>query len=332
MTLLKRLNIDSFLLLLIGAVIVASLLPARGDFAGGFSLATALAIALLFFLHGARLSPRVVLKGLTHWRLHLLIFASTFALFPVLGLLIGLLPPTLLSPTLAMGVLFLCLLPSTVQSSIAFTSIAGGNVPAALCSASASNILGMFLTPLLAGLLMAGQGAGPGVSLEALGTILAQLLAPFLLGQLLQRWIGGWVRRNKAWLSLVDRGAILMVVYLAFSEAMVAGLWSQLSLAGLATMAVVDCLLLAVVLATTTWASRALGFAREDEITIIFCGSKKSLASGVPIANVLFSPQHVGSIILPLMLFHQLQLFVCAVLARRYAHRRVSRRPLSDDR
>ena len=234
MKLLQRLNIDKYLLMLIGAVILASLLPVRGAFAEVFSLATKLAIALLFFLHGARLSPRTVIKGMTHWRLHLAVFASTFVLFPILGLLIGLLAPTLLPPALAMGILFLCVLPSTIQSSIAFTSIAGGNVPAAICSASASNILGMFITPLLVGLLLSAQAGG--VSLEALGAILLQLLAPFLLGQALQRWIGGWMARHGRWLGLVDRGAILMVVYLAFSEAMVAGLWAQLSAAALAVM------------------------------------------------------------------------------------------------
>ncbi|WP_227370204.1 bile acid:sodium symporter family protein [Halomonas sp. M20] len=320
MTLLKRLNIDSYVLMLLATVFLASLLPVRGEAAEAFSLATKLAIALLFFLHGAKLSPRTVLKGMIHWRLHLVVFASTFVLFPILGLLLGLLAPTLLPPALAMGILFLCVLPSTIQSSIAFTSIAGGNVPAAICSASASNILGMFITPLLVGLLMSAQAGG--VSFDALGAILLQLLAPFLLGQVVQRWLGTWMVRHKRMVGLVDRSAILMVVYMAFSEAIVAGLWEQLSLQALAVMVVVDCVLLAAVLIITTQASRRLGFSQEDEITIVFCGSKKSLSSGIPMGHVLFSAQQVGSIILPLMLFHQIQLFVCAILARRYARMR----------
>lgn len=318
MTLLQRLPIDRFLLMLIATVILAALLPIDGEAADAFGWLTKLAIALLFFLHGARLSPRTVIQGMTHWRLHLVILACTFALFPLLGLLIGLFAPGLLPPALAMGILFLCVLPSTVQSSIAFTSMAGGNVPAAICAASASNILGMFLTPLLVSVVMA-TGDGGGFRLEAMGAILLQLLAPFLLGQVLQRRIGDWVRRNKSWLGVVDRGSILMVVYLAFSEAMVAGLWQRLSASDLAVMVVADCLLLACVLGITIAASRRLGFSREDEIAIVFCGSKKSLASGVPMANVLFPPQTIGTMILPLMLFHQIQLFVCAVLARRYA-------------
>ncbi|KGE77544.1 bile acid:sodium symporter family protein [Halomonas salina] len=318
MTLLQRLPIDRFLLMLIATVILAALLPIDGEAADAFGWLTKLAIALLFFLHGARLSPRTVIQGMTHWRLHLVILACTFALFPLLGLLIGLFAPGLLPPALAMGILFLCVLPSTVQSSIAFTSMAGGNVPAAICAASASNILGMFLTPLLVSVVMA-TGDDGGFRLEAMGAILLQLLAPFLLGQVLQRRIGDWVRRNKSWLGVVDRGSILMVVYLAFSEAMVAGLWQRLSASDLAVMVVADCLLLACVLGITIAASRRLGFSRDDEIAIVFCGSKKSLASGVPMANVLFPPQTIGTMILPLMLFHQIQLFVCAVLARRYA-------------
>ncbi|MBZ9538788.1 bile acid:sodium symporter family protein [Modicisalibacter tunisiensis] len=325
MSLLRRLPIDRFLLMLLGAVLLASLLPVRGEAAVAFAWLTKLAIAALFFLHGARLSPRTVLEGLIHWRLHATVFAATFLLFPLLGAVITWLTPALLPSSLAMGVMFLCLLPSTIQSSIAFTSIAGGNIPAAICSASASNILGMFITPLLVGLLMSAEGGG--VSMQALGAILLQLLAPFLAGQLLQRWIGERVVRHKARLALVDRGAILMVVYLAFSEARVAGLWGQLSPAALAVMVAIDMLLLAAVLVITTLASRWLGFSREDEITIVFCGSKKSLTSGVPMAHVLFPPALIGSIILPVMLFHQIQLFVCALLARRYARRAESAPP-----
>lgn len=317
MQLLKRLNIDTFLLVMIGTVVIAAVLPVSGEAAKHFSLATKVVIALLFFLYGARLAPRTVVEGLVHWRLHLVVFASTFALFPLLGLLIGLIAPTFLPPAFAMGIMFLCVLPSTIQSSIAFTSIAGGNIPAAICSASASNILGMFITPLLVALLVSSQQGG--VSLDSMGAILLQMLVPFMLGQFLQRWVGGWLIRNKTWLGLFDRSAILMVVYLAFSAAVVSGGWEHISAQSLAVMVVVDSLLLATVLIIITFASRLLNFSREDEITIVFCGSKKSLASGVPIANVLFTPQEVGNVILPLVLFHQIQLIACTVLARRYA-------------
>ena len=319
---LARLKPDTFTLLLVGMVVLASVLPIQGEAAHLFGIATNIAIALLFFLHGARLSRETVIAGATHWRLHLTILAATFVLFPVLGLIIWLTLPGLLTPALASGILFLCVLPSTVQSSIAFTSIAGGNIPAAVCAASASNIFGIFLTPLLVGLLFGVHGAAGGGS-SAVWSIVEQLLLPFLAGQALQPFVGDFIRKHRKALSFVDRGSILMVVYLAFSEAIVEGLWHQFSAAALITMVIVDMALLAFVLVSTTWASRRLGFSKEDEIAIVFCGSKKSLASGVPMANVIFAGQNIGAIVLPIMLFHQIQLMACAVLARRYAAHRL---------
>ncbi|OWV87218.1 hypothetical protein ATY75_02585 [Rhizobium sp. N122] len=315
---MRRFLPDTFTTLLVCTVILASLLPASGAFAGYFGIATDLAIALLFFLHGARLSRDVVIAGLLHWRLHLAILLTTFGIFPLLGLGLGFIPDTILPQPLYLGILFLCVLPSTVQSSIAFTSMAGGNVPAAICSASASNIFGMFLTPLLVGLLFSVGGHG-GFSFDALQQILLQLLAPFIVGQILQPWIGDWIRAKKKILMPVDRGSILMVVYLAFSTAVVEGLWHTFSLADIAVVIVADMLLLGIVLVLTMFGSRWLGFGKADEITITFCGSKKSLASGVPMANVIFAGQSIGAIVLPLMLFHQIQLMVCAVIAQKYA-------------
>ena len=311
---------DRFTVMLILAVILATVLPVQGIWAEYFGLATDIAIALLFFLHGARLSRDVVIAGVLHWRLHLTILATTFAIFPLLGLAIGFVPEEILPAPLYMGILFLCVLPSTVQSSIAFTSMAGGNVPAAVVAASGSNILGMFLTPALVALLLSTTGDG-GVSADALEKIALQLLAPFILGQILQPWIGNWIRARKKLLAPVDRGSILMVVYLAFSHAVVEGLWRTFSVSDIATVIVIDVLLLAVVLFLTMFGSRVLGFSKEDEITITFCGSKKSLASGVPMANAIFAGQSIGAIVLPLMLFHQIQLMVCAVIAQKYANR-----------
>jgi sodium/bile acid cotransporter 7 len=275
---------------------------------------------MLFFLYGARLSREAVVQGVSHWRLHTVILASTFVLFPLLGLGFRALSPAVLAPPLYLGLLFLCTLPSTVQSSIAFTSIAGGNVPAAVCAASASSLIGIVLTPLIVGLLMRAHG---GISLGAIEGIVAQLLLPFLAGQLARRWIGAFLSRYPAVTGLVDRGSILLIVYTAFSEGVVAGIWHQLDLVSLISIALANVALLALVLTITTFASRRLGFSREDEITIVFCGSKKSLAAGIPIMNVLFPASTVGPMLLPLILFHQIQLMVCATLARRYAARRL---------
>jgi solute carrier family 10 (sodium/bile acid cotransporter), member 7 len=324
---MSRFMPDRFTLMLVATVIIASFLPAQGVFADYFGMATNVAIALLFFLHGARLSRDVVIAGVLHWRLHLTILAVTYAIFPLLGLGAGFIPNDILKPELYAGILFLCVLPSTVQSSIAFTSMAGGNVPAAICSASASNLFGMFLTPLLVGLLMTTSGTA-GFSLGALETILLQLLAPFILGQMLEPWIGKWVRSKKTLLSPIDRGSILMVVYLAFSESVNEGLWQTFSLTDIGVVVALDVLLLAIVLTITMFGSRLMGFNKQDEITITFCGSKKSLASGVPMAGAIFAGQSIGAIVLPLMLFHQIQLMVCAVIAQKYAARRLIEQPV----
>jgi sodium/bile acid cotransporter 7 len=315
---------DNFVLALLGCVALASVLPARGAVAVGIGGIANVAVALLFFLHGARLSREAVVQGLLHWRLHLLVFVATFALFPLVGLSLRPLFEPLVGAPLFLGLLYVCALPSTVQSSIAFTSIGRGNVPAAICSASVSNLLGIFITPALAGAMLA-SGAHAPMSLQSVANILLLLLLPFVAGQMLRPWVGAWVGRNKDWLKYVDQGSILLVVYSAFSDAVVQGLHRQVSLPTLLWVLAACVLLLAAVMCTLMVASRRLGFDRADEVAIIFCGSKKSLATGVPMAKILFAGHPIGLIVLPLMVFHQVQLMVCAFLARRYAQRAEAR-------
>jgi sodium/bile acid cotransporter 7 len=316
--LLKRLRIDPFTLTLLGTVLLASLLPVHGSAAVWMDHITDIAIAALFFLHGARLSREAVLAGALHWRLHVTILACTFVLFPLLGLALHPLASHLLTPGLALGLLFLCALPSTVQSSIAFTSMAGGNVPAAVVSASASSLLGVFLTPVILALIAGGQGP-MGSPLESIGKILLQLLVPFVAGHLLRPWIGGWVARRRAILRYTDQGTILLVVYTAFSAAVSEGLWRDTPLRSLLAVVVLAALLLGVAMTLVAFLARRLGFERADQIAIVFCGSKKSLATGVPMAKVMFASSALGAIVLPVMIYHQLQLIVCAVVAQRYA-------------
>lgn len=309
---------DPFLAAILATVGFAFLMPARGEAASTVGWVTDGAIALLFFLHGARLSPQAALLGARQWRLHTMVFLSTFVLFPLLGITAHKLAPGLLPAPLWAGLILLTALPSTVQASIAFTSVAGGNVPAALCSASASNLLGVFLTPVIAGLLLTGHGAD--LSARSVFTLVLQLLMPFVAGQLLRPWIGALIMRHAGALKGVDYASILLIVYSAFSHGVVTGIWHQIDASGLVQLALVDAALLAIVITILTFTSRWLGFSRADQITIIFCGSKKSLASGLPIATVLFAGQ-TGLVILPVMVFHQIQLMVCASLARRYAAR-----------
>lgn len=315
-----KLPIDQFLLWLMAAVALAAVLPARGEAAVHVDHVVTAAVATLFLLYGARLSPTAVKEGLLHWRLQSMVFASTYLLFPLVGVATSLALRPYLPADLVTGLLFMCLLPSTVQSSIAFTSIARGNVPAALCSASVSNLLGVALTPILVSLLL--SSAGGGFSLVAFEEIAAQIIAPFVVGQLIRPWVGAWLLRHAPLTSAVDRGSVLLIVYAAFSAGMVEGIWGQLSVGTLAAVLAVDLAVLALVIATTMLASRGMGFSTADEIAIVFCGSKKSMASGIPMAAILFPGHALGLIVLPIMLFHQAQLFVCAILARRYARRR----------
>ncbi|MEV0452676.1 bile acid:sodium symporter family protein [Streptomyces sp. NPDC050600] len=308
------LPVDPYILALLGTVGLAALLPASGTAATVAEGTSKAAVALLFFLYGARLSTREALEGLKHWRLHVTVLACTFVLFPVLGLAARALVPTVLTPSLHSGLLFLCLVPSTIQSSIAFTSIARGNVPAAICAGSFSSLAGIVLTPLLAAALL-GNSAG-GLSVDALVKIVLQLLVPFVAGQLLRRWVGGFLVRNKKVLGHVDRGSILLVVYTAFSAGMTQGVWHLVTPARLGMLVAVEAVLLAVMLSLSWYGAQRLGFGRADRIAIQFAGSKKSLAAGLPMASVLFGAQ-ASLAVLPLMLFHQMQLMVCAVIAKR---------------
>jgi sodium/bile acid cotransporter 7 len=316
-TFLRRLPLDPFLVMLLATVAIATVLPARGTAAIVADMLSDAAIALLFFMHGAKLSRASILAGIGAWRVHVLVFLATFAMFPLLGLGFAALGRGWLDPTIAAGILYLTLMPSTVQSSIAFTSIAGGNVPAAVCSASFSNLIGIVLTPLLVALTFGGTRGG--ISADAVETIALQLLLPFVLGHLSRPITGAFIDRNRAWLGRVDRGSILLIVYTAFSASVIGGLWQQVSLHDLAIMAALCAVILAIALTATAWAAKRAGLALADRIVVVFCGSKKSLATGVPMAGALFPAAMIGPLLLPLMVFHQIQLMACSVIAARYA-------------
>lgn len=314
---LRRARLDPFILVLLLTVLAATFLPASGEVADYLGVLSTAAIVLLFFLHGARLPRENVTAALRHWRLHLTILSATFVVFPLLGLALSTLWPQLLPSTYWVGVLFLCALPSTVQSSIAFTSIAGGNVAGTVTAAAASNLLGVALSPLIAAQLTLSHAAGP--SLGRIWKIVLQLLVPFVVGHLARPWLAEWAARRKAMLAVTDRGTIVLAVYTAFSAAVIGGIWQEMPVMTLVALLAVCVLILTVMLLVTRLGARSMGFTREDEISIVFCGSKKSLVTGVPMARVMFPPAEAGVVILPVMLFHQIQLIVCAWLARRYA-------------
>lgn len=310
-------KIDPLILLIISAVVVAIIFPARGHFAEVFDSLTNVVIALLFYLYGARLSTQEALNGLKNWRLHLTILAFTFVLYPILGL--ALRPLTLfISHDMYLGILYLTLVPSTVQSSVTFTSVAKGNIAGAIVSASASNLVGVIMTPLL---VMALMGAGNGISIDSsvFVEISLLLLAPFILGQLTRKWVKDFAASKGT--KIVDRGSITMVVYAAFSKGVVDGIWGSISIWEIVFLVVLSILMVVFMLWLTRILGSKLGFPRADVIAIEFCGSKKSLATGLPMASVIFASgsTSLGLLILPLMIYHQVQLMICSWLAARYA-------------
>ncbi len=306
---------DVFTTGIIISLLAGILIPCHGEGAAFFDWVTNAAIILLFFLYGVKLSRKSVVEGLLNWRLQSMVFAFTFVFFP---LVIPLMRPVfepLVGGALYLGLLYVACLPSTVQSSIAFTSVAGGNVPAAVCSASVSSLLGVFLTPFLVSLLFATDGNGAQVGLDTVLKICYQILLPFILGQLSQPLFRKWVLGHKTLIGWNDRSTIWLVVYTAFSNATSGGYWDKLQAAQLAGLVVVCIIILCMTFLATWYSSRLLGFKREDCITIVFCGSKKSLAVGAPMMLAIFG-QLDNNLLLPLMVFHQVQLMLCAHLAR----------------
>ena len=317
-----KLRLDPFTLLLLGAIVFASFLPVRGQVAETVSVIGTIAVGLLFFLHGAALSRQQIVDGATHWRLHIVISAFTFVFFPLVVLPInGLsgIAPQWMPADLGLGFLYLGVLPSAVSSSIAYTALARGNVPAAICSAAASNVFGMMLTPFLLILLVSSSGGGSFSVLEALQDIVAQLLLPFAAGHAMRPWLGEALARHENLALRYDQCVIWLIVYSAFSHSVVSGLWQQLPVSAIGLTIVLCFLLLAFFMLAAQLLVRRLGFGLEDEAAVVFCGSKKSLASGLPMAKVLFSGHPgFGMIVLPIMCYNQIQVIVGAMLARRY--------------
>ncbi|WP_066528193.1 bile acid:sodium symporter family protein [Corynebacterium bouchesdurhonense] len=302
---------DPLLVGIVAAVIIAFALPARGTFADVFGVATKLAIALLFFLYGARLSTQEALRGLTNWKLQLTIFLFTFVAYPLIGLAMR--PSAaLISPELYQGILFLTLVPSTVQSSVALTGIARGNVPGAVVAASMSSLVGVIATPLLVMLLM---GAGDGVHVDGsvFADIALQLLLPFVLGQLAHNFLPRVAEAAKSKATkIVDRGSIWMVVYSAFSKGIVAGVWSSISPWSIAFLVAFSAALVVAMLWLTRALPARLGFSEADIVAIQMCGTQKSLATGLPMASVIFGGATLGVLIIPLMIYHLVQLLICS--------------------
>jgi solute carrier family 10 (sodium/bile acid cotransporter), member 7 len=308
--------VDPLVVMIVSVLLLGLLLPASGRVADLLGTVKTALVVLLFFLYGARMATREVWDGLRNWRLQGSMLTATYLVFPALGLLVQLLPDAVLAPDLRLGILYLTILPSTVQASIVFTSVARGNIAGAICGATISNVVGIVLTPVLVGVFMARSGGSVGGST---GATLLQLLLPFVLGQLVQPWIGSWVRAHRRLTLVTDRSTIVFVAYASVSEATTSGAWSGLTWVSLAVLLVVCGVVLGAMLSGTWAAGARIGLNRGDRIALLMVGSKKSLATGLPMASVLFAPAMAASVALPVIMFHQLQLATCAVLARRLA-------------
>ncbi|MEL6415257.1 MAG: bile acid:sodium symporter family protein, partial [Pseudomonadota bacterium] len=299
------------------------LLPGLGASDGPLrlGLVTKFGIAFVFFLHGANLAPENLVAGVKNWKVHALIQATTFVMFPILGLAIyfGLAP--VLPESSRLGFFFLAALPSTISSSVAMTVLGKGNVPAAVFNATLSGLLGLLLTPVMISIVTATASVQFSL-LDAIINIAMTLLAPFVIGQIARPVIKAFLAKNKPVISWIDRSVILLIVFTSFATSTAGGIWSRFTgLEITATLALV-LILLGVAFSFTVFTARRLNLSREDEVAAVFCGSTKSLANGAPIAQILFAGSPVlGVILLPLMLYHQLQLVGCALMAQRYAQR-----------
>lgn len=320
---LARLKKEWFLIGMLTAVVLASFFPAWGKTGGvlhGDQVAN-LGIAIVFFLHGLGISPKNLRDGLARWRVHLFVQSSTFIIFPLLWALLSPVVSRWMPTGLALGFCYLCALPSTVSSSVAMTSIARGNVPAAIFNATISGIIGIVATPLLVSLFI-GVAGSTGSITDAIFGIAKLLLLPLVIGHVVRPWLSDWAQKNKRYVNLLDRSVILMLVYTAFCDSVASGLWQNNALEVIFMAIVGVAIFLSLILTITTLMARRLSFTKSDEITAVFCGSKKTLASGVPMAKLLFGTHpSLGLILLPIMFYHQLQLLVCSMLATRYAKR-----------
>ncbi len=322
--LLRKMAKDWFLAGMITAVGLATLFPEFGASGGTMhaDMVSDAGIFAIFFLHGLALSTRSLREGLSRWKLHLLVQTLTFVAFPLLffpfrAAFGGFIPEGLL-----LGFLYLCALPSTIQSSVAMTAIGKGNVPAAIFNATLSSLLGIVLTPVIVGLVIDMHG-GSSINLgKSVTNIATMLFLPFVLGQALRPLLGKLASRRKKLIDNFDKLVILMLVYGSFCDSVKSGLWTNNGPQVIAMTIGGAAIFLAMALLVSSSAAKWLGFSMEDRITAIFCGSKKTLASGVPMARLLFGAHPaVGMIVLPIMFYHQLQLFVCSIMAGRFADR-----------
>ncbi|OEF25458.1 bile acid:sodium symporter family protein [Vibrio rumoiensis] len=323
---IQALKKEWFLVAMVIAMILASVIPQVGKSDGLLHLdnITGIGIALVFFLHGIGLSPKALKDGVSNWRLHLFIQSATFVVYPMLWVIFGQGMLALMPSALAFGFCFLFVLPSTISSSVAMTAIGKGNMPGAIFNASLSSILGIFITPLLIQVFMGFEGLHLDI-MDSITSISKMLLLPMILGQVLRPLLLSTFEKHKNIVGKLDKYVILLIVFNAFSDSVAEGIWHSFSIEYVLMSVLICCVVLAFIVQLMVWSAKRFGFDHADEVAAVFCGSKKTLAAGVPMAKVIFGADpRLGMILLPIMIYHPLQIFYCAVLANRYQKKALS--------
>jgi solute carrier family 10 (sodium/bile acid cotransporter), member 7 len=316
-TMLAKIIPDRFVLMLLTAMLLGWLLPATGAGLDAARQISNVSIFLLFFLHGLRLPRRDVVQAARSWKLQAAMLGFSFVAMPLAGLLLAKTAGWMLPAALVTGIVYCAMLPSTVQSAISYSSMAGGNVAASVVGAAVSNLLGILVSPALVALVL-GAAFGQSFGSDTIIRIATMLLLPFVLGQLAQRWLGAWAARQKAMLSFFDRLVILIAVYVAFAGAVTSGGLAALELSTLGVLVALLALLLAFAFGGAWGAGAVLGLPRADRISLLFAGAQKSIATGAPMAAILFGSS-AGLILLPAILYHIAQLLLSAPIATKLA-------------
>lgn len=321
----KKAGLDGFMLALLSMILLAWLWPGPGmqDSPLHLSTVSTYAVSVIFFFYGLRLSPEKLKAGLVNWRLHVMVHLSTFVLFPVLALSVRPFFHSGEGQTLWLAIFFLTVLPSTVSSSVVMVSIARGNIPAAIFNASISSLIGVFVTPLWMGLVL-DAGAGPASTghfdlLSVVGKLALQVLLPVFAGILLNKRWGHFAEANKKYIRYFDQSSILLIVYTSFSESFGEHLFDSLGIKEIVFLGIGMLGMFFGIYFLLTFISGLLHFNREDKVTAVFCGSKKSLVQGAVMSKVLFAGPEAGFMLLPIMLYHALQLIVASIIAQRMA-------------
>ena len=317
----RRPVIDGFLLCILLAVVLAVFFPPIGmrNGTGGVNRLAGIAVTCVFFLHGAVLPVEALRQGLRNLRLHLIVTGSTYVIFPLLGAAVFHLGRGLLLPAVALGFFFMSVVSSTISSSIAMTAMAGGNVAGALFNATLSGVIGVFMTPTLTSAML--HTAGVPIHLrEVIIAVSLKVLLPLLIGQLARPLLLPHLLRHPKIVQWTDQSSIVLIVYGAFCESAGAGVWTRDAVVPVLLTFLVSAAFLVTVGGAIAGLTRVARLGRKDAIAAYFCGTQKSLANGLPIAHTVFagSPS-MGLIVMPLLVYHQVQLAIGAYLARRFA-------------